>query len=91
MMNTRTVLLAAVVFAIAMGALEHGGWWWLWLGIAVVGMKGIRVPGLGGVKLSASARYILRENRRVRSHTRAVARAQRRARRLQHRNSRRSG
>jgi len=89
-MRTR-VLFAAVVFSIAMSALEHGGWWWLWLAAAIVGMKGTRVLGLGGVRLSPSARYVLRENRRVRSHTRATARAQRRARRLARRNSRRRG
>lgn len=85
------MLVAAVVFALAMGALEHGGWWWLWLGVAVLGMRGVRLPGLGGVKLSPAARYVIRENHRSRAYTRRAARIQRRARRLARRNRRRHG
>lgn len=76
----RTVLGAAVVFAVAMGALESGGWWWAWLaGIAVLVLgRGVRLPLLGGVKLDATTRFILRENRRTRRNTRHLARHRRR-------------
>lgn len=75
-----TVLTAAVVFAIAMGALEHGGWWWAWLAgvVLLAARRGVRVPLLGGVRLSATNRFILRENRRTRRNTRRLARQQRR-------------
>jgi hypothetical protein len=80
-MNPRSaaVLTAAVVFAIAMGALEDGGWWWAWLaGVGLVAARrGVRVPLLG-VRLSAANRYILRENRRTRKNTRHLARQRRR-------------
>jgi hypothetical protein len=74
------VLGAAVVFALAMGALEHGGWWWVWLaGIAAVVLgRGVRLPLLGRMKLDAATRFILRENRRTRRDTRQLDRQRRR-------------
>lgn len=79
--SARSVLTAAVVFAIAMGALESGGWWWAWLaGIALAAArKGVRVPLWGGVRLSATNRFILRENRKTRRHTRQLAQQRRRS------------
>ncbi len=75
----RAVLTGAVVFAIAMGALESGGWWWAWLAGIVLLMFGGRVRlQLVGVRLSAANRFILRENRKTRRHTRAMARQRRR-------------
>ncbi|MGH8919951.1 MAG: hypothetical protein ACRD0H_16740, partial [Actinomycetes bacterium] len=70
------MLTAAVVFALAMGALEHSGWWWVWLvGIVLLAARrGVRLPVLGGVRLSAANRAIFRENRRTRRHTRQLAR-----------------
>jgi hypothetical protein len=45
--NVRTVLTAAVIFALVMGALEDGSWWWLWLGVALwVAFKGFGLPRL---------------------------------------------
>ncbi|MGH3804150.1 MAG: hypothetical protein ACRDTD_29255 [Pseudonocardiaceae bacterium] len=90
--SARSVLTAAVIFAISMGALEHGGWWWEWLaGIALVAArKGVRVPLLGGVRLSAANRYIMRENRKIRRDTRKNARRLRRLNREKLRNSKRS-
>lgn len=90
--SARSVLTAAVVFAVAMGALESGGWWWAWLaGIALAAArKGVRVPLLGGVRLSAANRYIMRENRKVRRDTRRDARRRRRLNREKLRNSKRS-
>jgi hypothetical protein len=74
------VLGAAVVFAIAMEALESGGWWWVWLaGIAAVVLgRGVGLRLLGGVKLGAATRFIRRENRRTRRYTRRLARQRRR-------------
>lgn len=79
-MRAPTVLGAAVVFAVAMAALESGGWWWAWLaGIAVIVLgRGIRLPLIGGIKLDAATRYVLRENRVTRRHNRHVARQRRR-------------
>lgn len=77
-MNPRIrAVLAAVVFAIAMGALEHGGWWWAWLAGITLVLFGVRLPVLGGVRLSAANRAIFRENRRTRRHTRQLARQRR--------------
>jgi hypothetical protein len=82
-----TVLGAAVVFALAMGALEHGGWWWAGLvGVVLVaGRRGVRVPVLGGARLSATNWFILRENRRTRRDARCLARERRRRARDQRR------
>lgn len=91
--RTKAVLVAAVVFAVAMGALERGGWWWAWFaGVAllVVGRGTIRVPLVGGVRLSPATRYIMRENRKTRRENRAIARRRRRLRREKLRNSKRS-
>jgi hypothetical protein len=76
--TARVVLGAAVVFALAMGALEHGGWWWAWLvgAVVVVARGGGRV--LGGVRLDPATRFILRENRRTRRDNHAIARQRRR-------------
>jgi hypothetical protein len=70
------VLGAAAVFALAMGTLEHGGWWWAWLaGIPLLLFgRGVRLPLLGRMKLDAATRFILRENRRTRHHTRQLDR-----------------
>lgn len=77
--QSRAVLGAAVVFAIAMDALESGGWWWAWLtGITVMVLgRGVRLPLLG-VKLNPTNAYIMRENRKTRRHTRHLARQRRR-------------
>lgn len=85
------VLGAAVVFALAMGALEHGGWWWAWLtGItAVVLARGVRLR-LRGVKKDAATRFILRENRRTRRDTRRLARQRRQQQRRRLRDQRRA-
>jgi len=83
--SARAVLTAALVFAIAMGALERGGWWWAWLTAAsVVLVRGIRLP-LTGVKLNPTSSYILRENRKTRRHNRELARRRRRIQRQQRR------
>jgi hypothetical protein len=76
--SARVVLGAAVAFAIAMGALQRGGWWWAWLAGAVV--LGVRGGGrlLGGVRLDPATRYVLRENRRTRRHNQRIARQRRR-------------
>lgn len=86
----RAVLSAAVVFAIAMGALESGGWWWVWLAAAtaVVLARGVRLP-LIGVRLNPASRYILRENRKTRRYNRELARRRRHINRQQRRASRR--
>ena len=85
--GARIVLTAAVVFALAMGVLEHGGWWWAWLvGIVLLtARRGVRLPVLGSMRLSATNRFILRENRRTRRHTRQLARQRRRRIRNQRR------
>jgi hypothetical protein len=76
--STRVVLGAAVVFALAMGALERGGWWWASLAGAV--LVGVCGGGrlLGGVRLDPATRYVLRENRRTRRDNHAIARQRRR-------------
>lgn len=78
--NARVVFIAAVVFALAMGALERGGWWWAWLvGIALLTFgRGVRLPLIGGIRLDAATRYVLRENRRTRRYNRHLARQHRR-------------
>ncbi len=77
-MRGAAVLGAAVVFSVVMGALEHGGWWWAWLAAIVLLFGGrVRLPLLGRVRLDAATRFILRENRKTRRHTRAVARQRR--------------
>jgi hypothetical protein len=88
--NAQTVLIAAVVFAIAMGALQDGGWWWLWFGVAWLVVIGPRLPLFGRVQISAANRYIMRENRKVRRDTRKAARRLRRLNREKLRNSKRS-
>ncbi len=77
--QSRAVLTGAVVFATAMGALECGGWWWAWLaGIALLVFRGrVRLPLLG-VNLDPAARFMVRENRKTRHHTRYVVRRERR-------------
>jgi hypothetical protein len=78
-MTGRAALGAAVIFSVAMGALSSGGWWWAWLaGIALLVLgRGIRLPLLG-VRLDPATRFILRENRKTRRHTRQLARQRRR-------------
>lgn len=88
--SARSVLTAAVVFAIAMSALQDGGWWWLWFGVAWLVVIGPRLPLFGRVKISAANRYIMRENRKVRRDTRKDARRRRRLNREKLRNSKRS-
>jgi hypothetical protein len=77
-MGTRA-LLAAVVFAVLMGALTNGGWWWVVLAaLAFLVLGGrVRLP-LTGVRLSAANRFILRENQRTRRDNRRLARQRRR-------------
>ncbi len=84
--SARSVLTASLVFAMAMGALERGGWWWAWLSAsAVVTLaRGVRLP-LIGVKLSPTNAYMLRENRKTRRHNRELARRRRRIQRQQRR------
>lgn len=83
--RSRGVLFSAVVFALAMGALECGGWWWAWLAGAI--LVGVRGGGrlLGGVRLDPAIGYVLRENRRTRRHNRRIARQRRRRLRVQKR------
>jgi hypothetical protein len=75
----RLVLGAAVVFAIAMGALQSGGWWWAWFTASAVVLlrRGIYLPVLG-VRLDPATRYVLRENRRTRRHNQRIAQQRRR-------------
>lgn len=42
----RKVFTATFVFSLAMVALEHGGWWWAWLALAVWALTGFRLPRL---------------------------------------------
>lgn len=77
MMSGRAVLGTAVVFSVAMGALSHGGWWWVWLAVIAVLMFGGRLR-LFGVRLDPGQRFIARENRRAIRHTRYVVRRERR-------------
>jgi hypothetical protein len=76
--STRTVLAAAVIFALAMGALEHGGWWWAWLFLAVWALTGFRLPRF---KLSRFKKLFLayRKRGKDRRERRCLARQQRRA------------
>ena len=82
-MRAPTVLIAAVVFALAMGALEHGGWWWVWLGVAAWGLfLRFRFPVIWSVRRSTTRRYfrhVRRENRKELRARRRLARQQRRA------------
>ena len=78
-MNARTVLAAAVTFALGMGALEHGGWWWAWFIVALALWKRLGLPF--GVKLSPTNRFILRENRKTRRRQHRAIWQQRRAQR----------
>lgn len=84
--HSKSVLAAAIVFAVAMGALESGGWWWAWLAASAVVLlrKGVRVP-LIGVRLNPTSAYILRENRRTRRHNHELARHRRREQQRQRR------
>lgn len=88
--HRRAVLIGAVVFALAMGALESGGWWWAWLAaIVVVACKAYRPLWIGCVKLTHAACYIVRENRKTRRYNRELARRHPRIQRQQHRTRRR--
>lgn len=86
-MSRVRIIALAVVFATAMGALEHGGWWWLWFAVSWLGVMGPRLPLIGRVKVSAANRYILRENRKVRRERRSLVRDQQRLAREKARNS----
>lgn len=82
--RARMVLATAVVFSVAMGALSSGGWWWAWLaGIVLFGVA--RRRWRLGVRLSATNRFIRRENRRSRRHAHQLARERRRRMRDQRR------
>lgn len=83
---SRAVLVGAVVFALAMGALEHGGWWWAWFTASTVILlrKSVHLPPLG-VKLHRARRYIIHENRNTRRHNRELARHHRHRQRQQRR------
>lgn len=78
MIGARAVLAAAVVFALAMGALQHGGWWWAWLGVGVLFLKGVRLPFMGPPRVPRANRYIIRQNRIAIRENRKNARRQRR-------------
>jgi hypothetical protein len=81
--STRDVLVTAVIFALAMSALEHGGWWWVWLGVALWGtLLRFRLPVIRPVKRSTTRRHhrhVRWENRKQRRARRRLARQQRRA------------
>lgn len=81
--KARTVLTAAVVFALAMGALERGGWWWVWLGVTLWGLLlRYRFPLIRSMRRSVTHRYfrhIRRGDRKNRRAQRRLARQQRRA------------
>lgn len=85
MLGARTALTGAVVFAMAMTALEDGGWWWVVLAATVWAITGLRLPLLGRLTLSRSHRYVIAENRRVLRNNRRLARERRKARRIQRR------
>jgi hypothetical protein len=87
---SRAVLTSAVVFALAMGALESGGWWWAWLAATVVvACKAYRPLWIGWVKLTRAACYIVRETHKTRRYNRELARHHPRIQRPQHRTRRR--
>lgn len=88
-MRAPSVLAAAVAFALAMGALQHGGWWWLWLAVGAVVLKVTGPRFIGLAKLSPVNRYITSQNRKTRRHNRKVARRRRRENRQKMRNSKR--
>jgi|SRR6266566_4415788 hypothetical protein len=90
--GVRTVITAAMVFAVAMGALQNGGWWWAWLaGAVLMGMRrGVGFPLSGGGRVSAANRFITADNRRIGRDLRRQARQKRRANREKLRNSKRS-
>jgi hypothetical protein len=82
--HSRTVLTAAVVFAIAMSALESGGWWWAWLAATVlIACKSIRLPWTSYVKLAQAARYTVLINRTTRRYNRECREQAQRQRRIQ--------
>jgi hypothetical protein len=80
--TARAALLGALLFAIAMTALEEGGWWWAALVVATSWITGIRLPLLSRLRLPSSHRYIISENRKTRQNNRRVARERRRARKI---------
>lgn len=85
--RSRVLLFAAVVFALAMGALEHGGWRWAWLvaGVWVLVLR-FRLPLIRVVRRPAIHRYfrhMWREDRKARRWQRRVMRQQRRSRERQ--------
>ena len=82
--QSRVVLFGAVVFALAMGAVERGSWWWAWLAASAV-MLLRHLPLLRNVKLNPTTAYVLRENRKTRRHNRKLARRQRYRKRQQRR------
>jgi len=76
--GARPVLAAAVLFALAMGALQHGGWWWASLGVGVLLLKGARLPFPGPSRVPRVNRYIIRQNRIAMRENRKNARRRRR-------------
>jgi hypothetical protein len=81
----RTVLIGAVVFAIAMGALASGGWWWAWLAAAgLVLCNRCRLLRMGWVILADVTRCIVATKYQTWRHNREqTQRQQRRTRRRQ--------
>jgi len=89
-MHARVVLAAAVVFAIAMAALEHGGWWWVWLGVGVLFLMGVRLPITGSPGVPRVNRYIIRQNRIVMRENRKNARRRQRINRQKSKQNKRN-
>lgn len=79
--SARKVFTVAVVFALTMGALQHGGWWWACLAATGWALTGFRLPRLTPVvKLFGTCwrTYKLRQERKrlVRQQRRAMRRHQ---------------
>src|SRR5262249_46684583 len=88
-MHTR-VLVAAVLFAVAMGALEHGGGWGFWLAVGWGLLTGARLPIIGPLKLSPANRHIIRQNHITRRWNRKNMRRMRRENRQKLRHNKRN-
>lgn len=77
--TARAAMLGALLFAIAMTALEQGGWWWAMLIVATSWLTGIRLPLLIRFRLPSSHRYVISENRKTRQNNRRIVRERRKA------------
>jgi hypothetical protein len=80
--TARAAMLGALLFAIAMTALEQGGWWWAVFIVATSWITGIRLPLLSRFRLPSTHRYIISENRKTRRNNRRITRERRRARNI---------